>query len=199
MEVRHRIGPGRGARARAAAGSATALLMLVIAAGLAGCTRPARVVQWNEEVLLNTGETIWVHRDTSYRWGNSTPVATNWSYERDRQNTIAFEYRGKRCAYRSEATLQVLAISPAGTPNLVISAAHYRWQWDHDYRCVRPSYVQLQPAGAATQRRRGPSMARLGRRAERRCAPHAGRAKPLEREQGPELGAAAADTPLTPA
>jgi hypothetical protein len=116
---------------------------------LAGCTK-VKVVEWDEEVLLNTGETIWVHRKTSYHWGNSTPLPFDWGYEQDRRNAISFEYRNRRYAHDTDGMLQVLAISPKGTPRLVLAAADYAWQWEHDYYCTQPSYVQLEPDATGT-------------------------------------------------
>jgi hypothetical protein len=121
-----------------------AVILLVATAMLsvAGCTRS---VEWDEEVPLNTGETIWVHRRGSYTFGSTSGNPLEHGYQADRKTSIEFKYRGKNYSYVGDVTLQVLAITPQGVPNLIVSATDYMWQWKHDYRCVRPSYVQLMP------------------------------------------------------
>jgi hypothetical protein len=104
---------------------------------LAGCTRS---VEWQEEVPLNTGETIWVERQGSYRFGSKSASPLEFGFNAERVKKLQFDYRGKRYAYATESSLQLLAISPDGIPHLVIMASAYEFE-----RCVRGSYVQLRP------------------------------------------------------
>jgi hypothetical protein len=127
--------------------AATSLVATVMLS-VAGCTRS---IEWDEEVPLNTGETVWVHRSGSLRFGSAPGNPLDFGYQAEPKTRIAFTYRGRQYTYTSEVTLQVLAIAPDSTPNLVISASDYMWQFEHGYLCTRPSYVQLRPDVSGNQ------------------------------------------------
>jgi hypothetical protein len=114
------------------------LLAVMTVLLLVGCTRS---VEWREEVPLNTGETIWVERRGSYRFGSESGSPFQFGYQDERVMKLEFNYRGKRYTYESDAMLQVLAISPEGIPNLVAMVSAY----EAGLQCSRPSYVQLRP------------------------------------------------------
>lgn len=108
-------------------------------------TACAKTVRWDEEVPLNTGETIWVKRTVQYsvQGGHGNPL--DMAYRPDRSEVIEFKWNGKPYRYEGDAVIMVLAISPQKQPVLVAAAADGSWNWKHNYPCVIPSYVQLVP------------------------------------------------------
>ena len=118
------------------------LLALITAMQLGACSKTAR---WEEEVPLNTGETIWVKRHTTYSVGGDAGNPLDLAYRPDWKETLVFEYKGKTFEYTGEAHLLVLAISPAGQPVLVAPAADKSWDRQNNYFCTTPHYVQLVP------------------------------------------------------
>ena len=118
------------------------LTLFIAVIYITGCTR---TVQWEEEVPLNTGETIVVKRSGTYSYRSEAGNPLNYAHRPDRRSTIEFTYRGKPYMHSGDASLMALAIAPSGIPNLVASAADTGWQWNHDYLCAMPSYVQFRP------------------------------------------------------
>lgn len=116
------------------------LLLLALAT-----SAQSRTVRWQEEVPLNTGETITVQRELVYtlRGGWANPM----DIERrpQRIQTIKFQWSGKQYRYEGDAAIMLLAISPAGLPVLVARAGDYAWHRVHRYECTVPFYVQLVP------------------------------------------------------
>lgn len=108
---------------------------------LAACTRG---VQWEEEVVLNTGETIVVERQGTYTFILFSGASGFIGYAPDWRSTIEFTYKGRRYRHTDELSPVLLAIAPDGTPNLVASLGS-EWGWKHKYYCVTPYYVQLRP------------------------------------------------------
>ena len=119
----------------------TILLIGLAMISLTGCTK---TVQWEEEVLLNTGETIVVKRNGSYKYKGLTSDSNAFSYVPEWQSTIEFTYKEKKYSHTDDAPLQLLAIAPDGTPNL-IAATGAEWGRKNKYHCVTPSYVQFRP------------------------------------------------------
>lgn len=115
-------------------------LVALVIVQLSACSR---TVQWEEEVPLNTGETIWVKRSGTYSFGSESGNPLRFGYNPDWRSTIEFTYRGKEFFFSSEASPMVLAISPHGQPNLVASAGV--WGNQHAYPCITPYYVQFRP------------------------------------------------------
>ncbi|HEX7720013.1 MAG TPA: hypothetical protein VF389_09415, partial [Woeseiaceae bacterium] len=122
-----------------ARGFAIGVLAIVVSA----CSR---TVTWEEEVPLNTGETIWIEREMPWamRGGFGNPFDIAMRPTRDQ--TLRFTYRGKTYTYRGRANVLWLAISPERTPTLVAPAGDYGWYSANTYYCVVPYYVQLVPS-----------------------------------------------------
>lgn len=108
---------------------------------LAACSK---TVQWEEEVPLNTGETIVVKRSGSYTYKGLTSDGNAFSWNPEWRSIIEFTYKGKRYSHTDDAPIKLLAIAPDGTPNLVASTGA-DWAWKNKYYCVTPSYVQFRP------------------------------------------------------
>lgn len=115
---------------------------VILSLQLIACTK---TVQWDEEVPLNTGETIFVKRSVNYRLRGGAGNPMDIRYRPDRIEVLHFEWDGKRFEYEGDADLMLLAISPNKTPVLVAPAANKSWDWKHDYRCAVPHYVQFVP------------------------------------------------------
>ena len=111
------------------------LLAAVIAlAALAGCTKTA---EWQEEVPLNTGETVWVTRTVEFERYGDNPLALGWSDLRSREEVLQFDWRGTRYRIQPPRPPLVLFIDPvAGQPALVLPQL-----W---HNCRRPHFEQWQ-------------------------------------------------------
>jgi hypothetical protein len=105
----------------------------------------SKTVQWAEEVPLNTGETIWVTRTVTYSLKGAGGNPFDIGYRQDRMETLSFEWGGKKYTYEGDADLMLLAISPQKQPVLAAQAANKGWDWNHDYHCATPHYVQFIP------------------------------------------------------
>lgn len=118
------------------------LFMTVAALHLAACSK---TIQWEEEVPLNAGETIWVKRTVVYspRGGAGNPF--DIAYRPERNETLEFTWNGKRFRYEGDARVMLLAIAPDRKPVLVANAADNSWDAVHRYACTLPYYVQLIP------------------------------------------------------
>ena len=116
--------------------------MLVLASALAGCSK---TVSWQEEVTLNTGETIWVKRTVGYvlKGGGDNPL--DIAYRADWKERLEFTWREGKYVYQGEALVFVLAISPRNQPTLVARASDKNWEVRNMYQCTKPSYVQMTP------------------------------------------------------
>lgn len=127
-------------RSRDAPAKWLASAMFMVA--LAGCSRS---VAWEEEVPLNTGETIWIERSMPWElrggFGNPFDIAMRPTWEQ----VIRFSYGGKAYIYGGRANVRWITISPARQPVLVARAADLAWDSQHEYYCVVPHYVQLIP------------------------------------------------------
>jgi hypothetical protein len=105
-----------------------------------GCSR---TVHWEEEVPLNTGETIWVQRNGTYTYKSVPGNPLDYGYYPDWVSTTRFKYKGSVYSFTDSASLVLLAIGPDGSPTLVADAANHDWQWNNQYYCVTPFYVQF--------------------------------------------------------
>jgi hypothetical protein len=122
-----------------------ALVMVVGAALLAGCSK---TVTWEEEVPLNTGETIWVKREVVYRLKGAGGNPFDMGYRPDWTEQLSFEWKGQPYRYVGDADLMLLAISPdKKRPVLAARADLKNWDTKNRYRCTTPFYVQLMPSG----------------------------------------------------
>jgi hypothetical protein len=107
---------------------------------LAAC---ARNVQWEEEVLLNTGETIVVTKEVRYTIKGQPGNPLDMGYLPDYLETTSFKYGGQDYTYKGEAKIMVLAISPKKLPVLLAPASIGDWYYNNNYACVTPYYLQL--------------------------------------------------------
>ncbi len=121
------------------------ILILMSALWLSGCG--PEVLTWDEEVLLNTGETIIVHREATYTLSGSGDNPFKMSMHPRRWDmAIYFDYHGKRYRYAGDAVLFLLAISPQGNPNLIIYPEGFSWDTGNNFNpCAVPYYGQLTP------------------------------------------------------
>lgn len=118
-------------------------LAVVATLQLAGCSK---TVQWEEEVPLNTGDTIWVTRQVTYKLQGAGGNPLDIGYRSDWTEEIAFEWQGKKYRYVGDAQVMLLAISPhTKQPVLIAEAANKQWSAQNNYRCTTPFYVQFIP------------------------------------------------------
>lgn len=105
----------------------------------------SKTVQWEEEVLLNTGQTIWVKRTVVYSRQGGAGNPLDVKYRPDKNTLIEFHWNGKDYRYEGPGGFKVLAISPAGIPILVKNADAGAWDATTGYKCTIPFYVQFVP------------------------------------------------------
>lgn len=118
-------------------------LAFAAAVGLvAGCTKTR---EWEEEVLLNTGEIIWVKRVAKYSYQGGLGNPLDMDFRLEGSPTLEFTYDKRKYSFREQGGLMVLAISPQKTPVLVMSASSGLWHVQHNYKCTYPFYVQFEP------------------------------------------------------
>ena len=121
--------------------------LLLIGLTISALTACSKTVQWEEEVLLNTGETIVVKRSLPWELqggtGNPADIALRPNVD---QQIYAFSYRGKDYRYSGGADVRWIAISPT-TKNPVLVARPESWAWTRRnvYACTVPFYLQLDP------------------------------------------------------
>lgn len=118
------------------------LASLLSAVMLSACSKN---VQWEEEVLLNTGETIWVSKEVRYTIKGQPGNPADMGYLPDYMEMLSFKYAGKSYLYNGDARLLVLAISPQKLPVLLSRPEDRDWYRRHTYKCVNPYYVQFMP------------------------------------------------------
>lgn len=109
-------------------------------------TACSRTVTWEEEVRLNTGETIWAERSVPWRLqgGFGNPFDIDLRPDVSRQ-VLTFNYRGKEYVYSGGAAVRWIAITGQQTPVLVATPGDWGWAAKNDFYCVVPYYVQLVP------------------------------------------------------
>jgi hypothetical protein len=119
------------------------VLLVLTSAILTAC---ATNVQWKEEVLLNTGETIWVTKEVRYSIKGQAGNPLDMRYSPDFMEITSFKYDGREYIYKSNAGLIVLAISPKKIPVLLTSPGDNNWHRHNNYPlCTKPYYVQFVP------------------------------------------------------
>lgn len=120
----------------------------LVVAGLVmtALTACSKTVKWEEEVLLNTGDTILLKRSMGYsvQGGAGNPFDVKLRPD-DSTSTMRFSWRGKEYRYGGAAGFIVLAISPAGKPVFVMGADAGTWDAVNNYKCTIPFYVQFEP------------------------------------------------------
>ncbi len=119
-------------------------LLALTAMQLSGCSR---TVEWEEEVPLNTGETIWVHRSMPwvYKGGFGNPF--DMAMLPTGEQTLRFKYGEIEYSFSGRLKLGWIAISPERKPVLVAIPGSYGWNYRYEstYFCVTPYYVQFVP------------------------------------------------------
>lgn len=119
------------------------LLVGVFALQLTACSK---TVQWEEEVPLNTGETIWVKRTVDYTLQGGAGNPLDMAYRPERGSYVTeFDWRGKHYSFDRHGGIILLAISPQGKPVFVAEADAGRWDAANHYQCTTPFYVQFVP------------------------------------------------------
>lgn len=118
------------------------ILIVFVMTALTACSK---TVQWEEEVPLNTGETIWVQRSMPwvYKGGMGNPFDLSMKATFDQ--TISFKYAGREYNFKSGAQVLWIAISPAGQPVMVADPGFSGWGTNNMFACVVPYYVQFLP------------------------------------------------------
>ena len=124
------------------------ILIMWTAMTISACSK---TVQWEEEVLLNTGETIWVSKKVLYTIKGQPGNPADMGYIPDHAEVISFKYSNKSYTYNGDARLMVLAISPQKLPVLLSKPGDNGWYRRHTYKCVNPYYVQFLPDSSGKQ------------------------------------------------
>ena len=124
------------------------LKILLIGLAVTALTACYRTVEWEEEVPLNTGETIWVKRELTYAIRGAYANPLDLGFRAKPNQTFKFDYGGRRYTYRGEAMIILIAISPiTQKPILVANPAGNDWQYQNRYSCTTPFFVQFNPNG----------------------------------------------------
>ena len=118
------------------------MLIGLVVTSVAACSK---TVQWEEEVPLNTGETIWIKRTLVYSRQGGAGNPLDVKYRPTSDSEIEFRWNNKVYRYKGPGGFKVLAISPTGTPVLVKNADAGRWDATAGYKCTIPFYVQFVP------------------------------------------------------
>jgi hypothetical protein len=114
-------------------------------------TACARNVTWEEEVLLNTGETIWVTKEVHYTVKGQSGNPADLGYLPDFVESTSFRYGGRDYVYKGDAGIMVLAISPQKLP-VLLALTGRGWGTRNNYPlCAVPNYVQLVPDSTGQQ------------------------------------------------
>jgi hypothetical protein len=122
---------------------ARTLLLLPLLALLVACSK---TVTWEEEVPLNTGDTIWVKRVVTYKYQGASGNPLDMAYRPDWTETLEFDWQGKKYSYTGDADLMLLAISPVDKGPVLLARADLKnWDRSNQFRCVVPFYVQFKP------------------------------------------------------
>ena len=94
--------------------------------------------------MLNTGERVFVHRQLTYERAGApgNPLEMEWAVKRGGE--MSFAWKGRQYVFKEHNAPLVLAISPRGTPVVVVNAALGRWDARNNYGCKTPHYVQFE-------------------------------------------------------
>ncbi len=116
------------------------LLMMVVAAQLVACSK---TVKWEEEVLLNTGQTVIVKQSVVYEIGGDAGNPFDLGFRPSGKRKLEFVWDKKNYVFDLKAGVMVLAISPNNQPILVAPADAGAWYATNSYQCTLPFYVQF--------------------------------------------------------
>lgn len=121
------------------------LKILLTAFATLHLTACSKTVRWEEEVLLNTGETIWVTRTMTYAMQGGAGNPLDMAYRSKGDGVTEFDWRGKHYSFDRHGGIILLAISPQGQPVFVAEADAGAWDAANNYQCTIPFYVQFVP------------------------------------------------------
>jgi hypothetical protein len=109
---------------------------------LVGCSK---TVRWDEDVVLNTGETITVHGKRTHERGGApgNPLQSAWYVKPG--GTLSFQWSGRSYVFQAHSSPLLIAIAPDGRPVVVAAASIGRWDEEHNFQCTTPHYVQFVP------------------------------------------------------
>lgn len=121
----------------------TWLIAALAASSLGAC---AKTVQWEEDVPLNTGETVRVARSVEYtlQGGAGNPLDLGWRPD-SRTARLSFQWGGRTWRFDAHGGPLLLAIGPDRRPALLALAEAGAWDARHRYACTVPFYVQFVP------------------------------------------------------
>ena len=97
------------------------ITLLLSAILLGACSK---TVQWEEEVPLNTGETIWVKRELTYAIQGAHANPLDLGFRAKPNQTFKFDYGGRRYIYKGEAMIIFIAISPKTQKPILVAECH---------------------------------------------------------------------------
>lgn len=108
------------------------ILTLVATTLLSACSK---TVQWEEEVPLNTGETIWVKRTDTYRRGSEpgNPLQLVWL---PKSRALEFSWHGQHYKYHTDTT-DIMMLYGLVVPKSIAIVA-----WTKN--CAKPGYGEFQ-------------------------------------------------------
>ena len=120
--------------------------LILIGLAMTALTACSKTVEWEEEVPLNTGETIVVKRTVPWelQGGAGNPLDIDMRPNLSQQ-VLQFTYQGKNYSYSGGAGVLWLVINKKGVPNLVARPDSLAWASRNNYYCVTPYYVQFKP------------------------------------------------------
>lgn len=121
------------------------VLGLGISAVLVALSYWSRTVEWEEEVPLNIGQTIWVKRMVKYTPQGDSGNPLKIAYGPQEITHLEFEWGNRKYRYRGDACLRVLAINSLDRPVLIAGAGCHGWASIHRYNSCN-GYVQLNPS-----------------------------------------------------
>lgn len=121
--------------------------LLLIGLTMTALTACSKTVRWEEEVLLNTGETIWVTKEVRYTIKGQPGNPMDMGYLPDFKEVTSFKYKDRSYTYTGDAQPMVLAISPRKLPVLLATASGNDWDKRNSFKCTTPYYVQFMPRG----------------------------------------------------
>lgn len=122
----------------------TLFRIVALGALMTSMTACSKTVQWEEEVLLNTGETIWISKEVRYTIKGQPGNPLDVGYLPDFRETTSFKYKDRSYSYTGDAKIMLLAISPQKLPVLLARPHSNAWYRHNAYPlCAKPYYVQL--------------------------------------------------------
>lgn len=98
---------------------------------------------WDEEVLLNTGEVIWIKRSQTFNYGSAGDNPFKFGYYPERDEEIKFTWNGKKYYYKGSDGIFLLVISPENFPIFVAVKGVQLFGYHNDETCSHPNYKMM--------------------------------------------------------